>query len=320
MAVSVPDDAAITARRDDAAATLSGAAPTTRSLAAASISPNTRRAYRSALNLFEQWAGGRPATDALLADYLGELLDAGRSAATATVFAAAVRFRAKLHGRPDPLGPASQRVLAGYRRRAIGRGHGQAAAMTANDLAAIVATARSPRRSRRGLESAAVAARRGLVDIALAGLLFHGGMRRAEVAALRASDIARAEHVAGGVLVHVRTSKTNPESAAADQRLVKGAPAAAVLELQAAAPGLGAPLVGLSAHQVARRIEAAGRAAGRAHRLTGHSGRVGLASGTDRARRGHGISDAGRRVEDAEDGGPLQRWGRSREGAVAQFL
>lgn len=274
----MPNDTAIAASREDAAATLAGAAPTTRSLAAASIAANTKRAYRGALKQFETWAGDRPRTDGLHADYLGEIFDSGRSAATATVFAAAIRFRAKLHGLPDPLGPASQRVLAGYRRQAVDRGNGQAAGLTANDLAAIVATARSPRRSGRGVESARVAARRGLVDIAVAGLLFHGGLRRAEVAALRAGDVALAEHVAGAVLITVRTSKTNQEGANADQRLVKDAPAAAILELQAAAPRPDAPLVGLSAHQVSRRIGAAGRAAGLTHRLTGHSGRVGLAS------------------------------------------
>ena len=80
---------------------------------------------------------------------------------------AALRFRARLNGRPSPTGPAVERALAGFRRQARDRGRGQAPAMTADDLAAIVATARQPRQSRngRGLESAAVADRRGTVDV-----------------------------------------------------------------------------------------------------------------------------------------------------------
>lgn len=58
---------------------------------------------------------------------------------------------------------------------------------------------------------------------------------------------------------------------------VKAAPAAALLKLVAAtAPG--DRLIPLTGQQVARRLEAAGRAAGVERRLTGHSGRVGLAS------------------------------------------
>ena len=52
-------------------------------------------------------------------------------------------------------------------------------------LAAIMATASLPRRTGRGMESEAAAAARGATDKALAGLLFQGGLRRSEAAALR---------------------------------------------------------------------------------------------------------------------------------------
>ena len=81
-------------------------------------------------------------------------------------------------------------MLAGFRRRAVERGRGQAAGDAARDLAAIVATARTPRRSAngRGVERPATADRRRRVDIAIPGPLFHGGLRRSEVGQVRAAD------------------------------------------------------------------------------------------------------------------------------------
>ena len=58
---------------------------------------------------------------------------------------------------------------------------------------------------------------------------------------------------------------------------MKNGPAAALREL-AARTAAGERIIPLTGQQVARRLEAAGRAAGVARRLTGHSGRVGLAS------------------------------------------
>ena len=75
--------------------------------------------------------GGPPRLgDASLAVYLGELFEAGRAPATAALAVAAVRFRAKLAGQPDPAGEATARVLGGYRRTAADRGRGQAAPLT----------------------------------------------------------------------------------------------------------------------------------------------------------------------------------------------
>lgn len=118
--------------------------------------------------------------------------------------------------------------------------------MLADDLASIVATAHRPRKKGRGMESVETAARRGTVAVAIAGLAFHGGLRRSEIAALRGGDAALRELIAG----------IGP-----DERIV--------------------PLTG---QQVARRLEAAGRAAG-----------------LDRRR------DAGRRVEDGAHGRALRK-------------
>ena len=149
MLHTTPPDPAALARRPDPAGPLAVATPTTRRLADASISRNTRRAYAGALRRLDAWRGPAPLTDAVIAS-----------------------------------------------------------------------------------------------------LLFMGGLRRSEVAAVRWADVTDATD-GDGVLVTVRTSKTNQEGDAADVRYLKNGPAKAIRTLRAAG------------------IEA---------RVTAHSGRVGLAS------------------------------------------
>ena len=132
MVQTTPTAPAALARRPDTAGPLAVATPTTRRLADASISLNTRRAYLGALARLDAWRGTAPLTDALLAAYLGAIFEAGRAPATAALAVAAVRFRAKLAGQPDPAGEATARVLGGYRRTAADRGRGQAAPLRAD--------------------------------------------------------------------------------------------------------------------------------------------------------------------------------------------
>ena len=67
------------ARRPDTVGPLAVATPTTRKLADASISVNTRRAYAGALRRLDAWRGAAPVDDASLAVYLGALFEAGRT-------------------------------------------------------------------------------------------------------------------------------------------------------------------------------------------------------------------------------------------------
>ena len=220
---------------------LAVATPTTRKLADASISVNTRRAYLGALRRLDAWRGPAPLTDARLAAYLGAIFEAGRAAAD--------------------------------------RGRGQAAPLRADGLAAILATAERPRTDGRGVESHTTAHRRGRLDAVIASLLFMGGLRRSEVAALRWADVTDARD-GDGVLLTVRTSKTNQEGDAADVRYLKNGAANAIRSVRADRPDA-APtdrVVGLSPLQIQRRFTAAARAAGIEARVTAHSGRVGLAS------------------------------------------
>ena len=258
-------------------AAVAAATPITRRLADHSLSANTRAAYTRALRQFDGWRGAAPATDATLAAYLGWLFEQGRAPATAALVVAAVTFRATLAG-TAVRGPQTDRVLAGFRRDGAERGRGQAAPLTADGLAAILATADRPRDTGRGRESGAVAVRRGALDKALAAVLFQGGLRRAEAAALEWRDVAPAT-TEGAIFLTVRRSKTDPEGTAADVRYLKNGAAASVLALRPAEADPTARVFGgLTPRSLGRRFTAAAKAAGITARLTAHSGRVGLAS------------------------------------------
>ncbi len=225
---------------------------TARRLVNASLSDNTRRAYAGALGQLDAWLDGRRLDDAALAAYLAEIHDAGRAASSAAMAVAAARLRVRLAGQADPSGEQTARVLAGYRRTAGGRG--------------------------RGIESDQVAATRGRLDAVIAGLLFMGGLRRSEVAALRWADVEDAGD-ADGILVTVRRSKTNQAGETNDVRYLKSGPARAVRALRAATAAAPAGrVVPLSPQAVGLRFTAAARAARLERRVTAHSGRVGLAS------------------------------------------
>ena len=99
-------------------------APAARRLAAASVSPSTRRAYAGALRRLDAWLAGRRLEDTTLAGYLAELHEQGRAPSSASTAVASARFRARLAGEPSPAGERTARVLAGYRRTAVGRGGG----------------------------------------------------------------------------------------------------------------------------------------------------------------------------------------------------
>ena len=113
----------------------------------------------------------------------------------------------------------------------------------------------------------------------IASLLFMGGLRRSEVSALEWRDVSDARDD-DGVLLTVRTSKTNHEGNATDVRYLKNGPAKAIRTLRAAAADA-APtdrVIGCPRYRFSGRFTAAARAAGIEARVTAHSGRVGLAS------------------------------------------
>ena len=251
-------------------------------------SANTRRAYAQAWRRFEVWVKARghghplPATPDLVAAFLTELAEEGKSVATLRLTKSAL---AKVHrsaGHQDPTDNEGVRqVLAGLARDNA-KPQRQAKPLTAEALAAVKATAKAPRqhqgRARRG-ESARDAERRGRVDIALLSVLRDGLLRRSEAAALRWGDVELQED--GAALLHVRRSKTDPEA----EGVVLYIGQAAALALQAIMPEDAAevdpatPVFGLSASQIGRRVKAAAKAASLVgwESFSGHSGRVGMA-------------------------------------------
>ena len=138
------------------------------------------------------------------------------------------------------------------------------------------AKADAPRKRGRGMETAEQAAHRGRVDRALIGVLFQGGLRRSEAAALEWRDVEPGSEP-GTLLIRVRRSKTNQDGADTDTRLVKNGTAAALDAMRGAddAPVFG----GLSPQSINNRVRSLASHAGLdASRITAHSARIGLAS------------------------------------------
>ena len=238
-------------------------------LVQASIADNTRRAYEVMLRQFEQSA--YPETDAGVASYLVRLYEQGRSAASAALVVAALRFRAKLSGRPSPVGAMALRVLAGFRRKAAGRGRGKVAGVRweAADRAAEMA------------EEAGDLA--GLRDAAIVAVASDALLRVSEIAALDVADVDLVEQT-----VLIRRSKTDQESEGSVQFL--GKPTAARIRTWLRASGVVAGALfravnksgrvygeHLTTRTVRTIITRRARAAGVEGRLSGHSLRVGSA-------------------------------------------
>ena len=146
-------------------------------------------------------------------------------------------------------------------------------------FAVILARAGEPRKLGRGMETAETAAERAQIDRAIAGVLFHAGLRRSEAAELRWGDVEPAASIPGALTIRVRTSKTNRDGEATDVRLAKNGAAAALTALRPANASPTEALVfrGLNGQSIGRRFAAAAKSAG-VEGVTAHSGRVGLAS------------------------------------------
>lgn len=246
------------------------------------ISPSTERAYSGALRRLHEWLDGRVLDDTALAGYLDHLVDIGRAYPSGAVTVSAVRYRCRADGRESGVGPLTLSALKRFRRTALRRGWGQARGLTSSDVAAILETASMRRVHQRSgrIESERRARRRGRVDAAIVAVLFQGGLRRSEAASLRWGDISEAQD--GGVLIYVRRSKTDPSGNRGDVRYLKDECAKVVLTLRTHANGIRHPerLVfgGLKGATLAKRLAAAAAHAGVEGRITGHSGRVGLAA------------------------------------------
>ena len=199
-----------------------------RAAAADAFAPNTRRAYRTAWAAFARWADGEglqalPAAPAAVAAYLAARSEAGRSLSSLHLARQAIRAAHIEAGEADPAASEGvRRVLRGLSRQRAGQGgRRQAAALTAEALAAIRATAAAPRTGPTGRTESPEAARiRGAVDVAIASVMRDAMLRRSEAAALEWADVELRPDGSGRL--RVRRSKTDQEGEGAVQYLGKG--------------------------------------------------------------------------------------------------
>ena len=231
-------------------------------LALEARSPNTRRAYRAALARLDSFLAGRPLTDATLAEHVRALAAAGMAPTSIGLAAAAAAFLAKVAGWPNPRGSMTADALKIARRDHADRGRGRARAITADQVAEIVAIARNDGR---------------MMDAAIAGVLFQAALRRSEAAALEWRDVEPAADMPDALLIHVRRKKTDQAGEETDIRLVKNGAAAALAAIR---PDDAAPtdrVFGLNPQSIGRRFGRAAAAAG-IEGVTAHSGRIAHAS------------------------------------------
>ena len=237
--------------------------------AKASMSENTRRMYGVALRGFDQ--SGHPETDAGVASYLGDLYEEGLSAACAAMAVAALRFRAKHTGRPSPVGAASERVLAGFRRLASERGRGR------------VTGVRWEQADRAAELAEGTGTLAGLRDAAIVAVASDALLRVSDVEALDIEDVNLAEQT-----VLIRRSKTDQEGEGVVQFLGESTVARVrtwLLDAGLTAGPLFRPLYKsgklregrLTERSIRRIIIQRARDAGVEGRISGHSLRVGSA-------------------------------------------
>ena len=245
-------------------------------------SVNTRRNYAGQYRKFRDWCerekqSALPASPEVVAAYAAELVAEGKSMPTVRLALSAIVDAHKRVGLESPQTAGVSETLRGLSRQ-VGVSQKQAKPLDADALAAIRATAFTPRRSRGGsMETEDTALKRGRLDIALASLLSDAGLRVSEAAQLRWRDILDTETDAG--LVYIERSKTDQTGEGAYVAITPETLEALKLLRQASKvmPDADAPVFGLSMSQISRRVDGMARVAGLGDGYSSHSGRVGLA-------------------------------------------
>lgn len=252
-----------------------------RAYLAAEKSDNTRRAYRSDWADFHTWCekvdlASLPAAAATVARYLAALADQKAAPSTIERRAAAIRYAHKAAGQEPPTNTEAVKAVMRGIRRTLRRAPNRKAPATAAPIAAM-------------LEQLAGDELQVLRDRALLLIAFAGALRRSELVALHISDL---EMHPGGLLLHIRSSKTDQEGRGEVIPVPHGVRLKPVAALQAwldAAKITDGPVfrsvdrhgrVGkraLTDRSVARVIKRAAAAAGLDEKLfSGHSPRAGF--------------------------------------------
>ena len=149
------------------------------------------------------------------------LFTAGKSPATLAQVVAAVRLRAKLSGAPSPTGPATDRMLAGARRKGRRRGRGQVTGVRweqADAAAAVAARDGGRGDGARGDGSRNDISLSAFRDAAIIAVMSDAMLRVSELAALECGDVDADPEDGSGRLT-IRRSKTDQEGAGAVQYL-----------------------------------------------------------------------------------------------------
>lgn len=251
------------------------------------MSPNTRRAYDSALRGLDAWLDerrpGQALDDAALAEYLAVLDAKRRCASSAAQVVAAAKRRARLRGEPPPAGAKTRKLLRGY-RRAAGAGRGQVRGISWEEA------------DRMRDRAAAAGDARGLRDAALIAVTSDALLRVSEVSNVQVADVSFEDD--GTARLLVRRGKT--DRAGRGELLFLGPAAAVRVREWTAAAGIrdgalfrrvrrggAVAKLGMGAASVRRAIIRRAADAGIGGRVSGHSLRVGAAQSL--AKRGAGL-------------------------------
>jgi integrase len=159
----------------------------------AATAPNTRRAYDSDLKHFLAWGGALPASPEDVARYLAAHATT-HAVATLARHLVAIRRAHALQGLSDPVRSELVRLTFRGIRRAQARPQRRAAALTVEEIAAIMASLGDSLRDAR--------------DRALLLTGFAGAFRRSELSRIDCESIERTE---AGIVITVRRSKTDQE-------------------------------------------------------------------------------------------------------------
>ena len=163
-------------------------------LMSVSLSPNTQRAYRHALDSFDVYLEGRVFTDEELAKYITHLYKIGKSPSTISIAVAAVKWRLRKTNDSVNL-PITDTTLTGIRREGKDRGRGQVTGLDWQQTERICAFAES--------EGTIT----GLRDSAMIRLMSDCLLRVSEVVSVDVSDFEKQTLIVG-------TSKTDQEGVA----------------------------------------------------------------------------------------------------------
>ena len=295
------------------------------SLARASRSRNTLRAYTQAMSAFRDWCGTKgveslPASPEAVASYLSHRMKQGAKAATLSVTSSAIRHWHKQAGHQSPTESQGVQDVARGIRRTIGTAQTQKKPATAERLSAMLAHVPDTMHGKR--------------DRALILLGFAGAFRRSELAGLELADVAFTEQ---GMDVLLRFSKTDQEGAGQSVAIPHGQsllPVKAVQEWIAAAGITEGPLfrsVGKSgkvsgnalvSEDIARAVKRYAKAAGLdVADFSGHSLRAGfVTSAAERNADINRIMDQTRHTDPRTVRKYIRRAERYRDHAGAGFL